>query len=114
MSEDECMSVRIVEAISERMGVKYSIRTTTRNDHFQGKTATYKEEFVTEFKFYVAQFWRHLQSATTGTFCKLIFLLGGTFSFRKHILEDIIFRSKKWPHVTLVLGHFWGTHYLVL
>ena len=29
--------VKIVEAISERLEVKYSIRTTTKSEQFQGK-----------------------------------------------------------------------------
>ena len=37
MKEGENMLVKIVEAISERLEVKYSIRTTTKSEHFQGK-----------------------------------------------------------------------------
>jgi len=36
MKEGERMLVKIVEAISERLEVKYSIRTRTKSDQFQG------------------------------------------------------------------------------
>lgn len=37
MKEGEAILVKIVEAISERLEVKYSIRTTTKSEQFQGK-----------------------------------------------------------------------------
>ena len=37
MKEGETILVKIVEAISERLEVKYSIRTTTKSEQFQGK-----------------------------------------------------------------------------
>jgi len=40
MKEGEAILVKIVEAISERLEVKYSIRTTTKSEQFQGSTFT--------------------------------------------------------------------------
>lgn len=37
MKEGEAILVKIVEAISERLEVKYSIRTTTKSEQFHGK-----------------------------------------------------------------------------